>query len=179
MQKYGYFLCFYINGHQANISGFYLITIYSRYIAVAYTAELDISRSHVGPHYGNQSRGCLKVGSPLWPLAVPRGGGGCGGHLTSEIRSVGGGGLQGPPAYCLFFWRWRAWYFSRNLCNSLDPIHGRQFSRNLLTAIAFVPVRRRQFFAKSTLTCQCGLEHMLCDGRGRWADHWHLHCATE
>ena len=149
MQKYGYFLCFHISGHQANISGFYLITVYSRYITVVYIAELDISRSHVGPHYGNQSRGCLKVGSPLWPPAVPRGGWSC--HLTSEIISVGGGGLQGPPAYCPFFWHQRARYFSRNLGNSLDPIHGRQFSRNLLTAIAFVPVRRRQFFARSTL----------------------------
>ena len=67
------------------------------------------------------------------------------GHLTSGIRSVG------PPAYCPIFWRRRAPYFSQNLSNSLDPIHGRQFSRNLLTAIAFVPVRRRQFFTKSTL----------------------------
>ena len=26
-------------------------TVYSRYIAVVYIAELDISRSHVGPHF--------------------------------------------------------------------------------------------------------------------------------
>ena len=27
------------------------ITVYSRYIAVVYITELDISRSHVGPHF--------------------------------------------------------------------------------------------------------------------------------
>ena len=49
------------------------------------------------------------------------------------------------------FWRSWAWYFSRNYSNSLDPFCRRQFSRNLFTAIAFVPIRRRQFFVKSTL----------------------------
>ena len=35
----------------------YLYTVYSRYIAVVYIAELDISRSHVGPHFfGAQER---------------------------------------------------------------------------------------------------------------------------
>ena len=43
---------------------------------------------------------------------------------------------------------------------------GDNFSRNLLTAMAFVPVGRRQFFAKSTRAyLVMGLEHMLCDGQ--------------
>ena len=50
------------------------------------------------------------------------------------------------------FWRPRAQYFLRNRGNSLNPIRPQDnFSWNLLIAIAFVPVRRRQFFAKSTL----------------------------
>ena len=75
------------------------------YIAVVYIAELDISRSHVGPHFFA--------------------------HRFCE--------------FCP-----RARYFLRNRGNSLHSIRGRQFARNLLTAIAFVPVRWRKFFAKST-----------------------------
>ena len=53
------------------------------------------------------------------------------------------------------------------------------FAKSAHRDIAFVPVRRRQFFAKSTPArtlaylstgqcgLQCGLEHMLCDGQGR------------
>ena len=42
--------------------------------------------------------------------------------------------------------------FLRNRGNSLNPIRPQDnFWWNLLIAIAFVPVRRRQFFAKSTL----------------------------
>ena len=56
-----------------------------------------------------------------------------------------------PMSQILQTWRPRARYFSRNRGNSLHSIRGRQFfSRNLLTAIAFDPVRWRQFFAKST-----------------------------
>ena len=64
------------------------------------------------------------------------------------------------------------------------PFAGDSFSRNLLTADAFDPARRRQFSAKSALgqsglSVKCGREHMLCDGQPRKADHWHLHCITE
>ena len=64
------------------------------------------------------------------------------------------------------------------------PFVGDIFSRNLLTAVAFDPARRRQFFAKSALgqsglPVKCGREHMLCDGQQRKMDHWHLHCITE
>ena len=57
----------------------------------------------------------------------------------------------GPPiSRILQTQRPRAWYFSRNRGNSLHSIAGDNFSWNLLTAIAFVPVCWRQFFAKST-----------------------------
>ena len=55
-----------------------------------------------------------------------------------------------PILRILQTWRPRARYFSRNRGNSLHSIRGRQFAWNLLTAIAFVPVRWRKFFAKST-----------------------------
>ena len=52
------------------------------------------------------------------------------------------------------------------------PYVGDSFSRNLLTAVAFDPAPRRQFFAKSALgqsglPVKCGREHMLCDGQPR------------
>ena len=52
---------------------------------------------------------------------------------------------------------------------------GDSFSRNLLTAVAFDPARRKQFFAKSALgqsglPVKCGREHMLCDGQQK-TDH--------
>ena len=55
------------------------------------------------------------------------------------------------------------------------------FSRNLLTAITFVPSSPERFFSRNQLwpTCQCGLEHMLCDGQPSSAEHWHLHCIAE
>ena len=61
------------------------------------------------------------------------------------------------------------------------PFVGDSFSRNLLTAVAFDPARRRQFFTKSALgqsglPVKCGREHMLCDGQQQKTDHWHLHC---
>ena len=64
------------------------------------------------------------------------------------------------------------------------PFAGDSYSRNLLTADAFDPARRRPFSAKSalgqsSLPVKCGREHMLCDGQPRKADHWHLHCITE
>ena len=67
-------------------------------------------------HYGNQSWGSLMVKGKLWPPAVPqlaarpsqwnpRGSGPEvlkreRGHVTAEIWSFGGGGLQGPPTWC-------------------------------------------------------------------------------
>ena len=55
---------------------------------------------------------------------------------------------------------------------------GDNFSRNLFTAIAFVPVFAGDNFSRNQLepTCQCGLEHMLCEssmsrGAGRCAAH--------
>ena len=65
-------------------------------------------------HYGNQSRGCLIRGRPLWPPTVPplvarpsqSNPKGSGpevvkreqGHVTSKSGVSGGGCLQGPPA---------------------------------------------------------------------------------
>ena len=51
------------------------------------------------------------------------------------------------------------------------PFAGDSFSRNLLTADAFDPARRRQFSAKSALgqsglPVKCGREHMLCASHG-------------
>ena len=57
-----------------------------------------------------------------------------------------------PIMQILQTWSQRAWYFSQNCGNSLDPICRRQFFWNLLTAIAFDSVWRRQFFPKSTQT---------------------------
>ena len=53
---------------------------------------------------------------------------------------------------------------------------GDSLLQNLLTAVAFDPARRRQFFAKSALgqfglPVKCGREHMLCDGQARKTDH--------
>ena len=74
-----------------------------------YIAELDISRSHVGPHFfAHRFREFCRRG------AQER-------NIFREIAVT--------P--CIQF-------------------TGDNFSRNLLTAIAFVPVRWRQFFAKST-----------------------------
>ena len=79
------------------------------------------------------------------------------------------------------FWRPRARYFSRNRGNSLDLIRGRQFFAksahrdNLCSRFAGDNFSRNQLKP----TCQCGLEHMLCDGQPRYAEHWHLHCEVE
>ena len=78
------------------------------FITVVYIAELDISRSHVGPHFFA--------------------------HLFRE--------------FC------RRGTQERDIFSEIAVTPCMQFagdnSRNLLTAITFVPVRRRQFFAKST-----------------------------
>ena len=80
-----------------------------------------------------------------------------------------------------FFWRPRARYFSRNRGNTLDRIHGRQFFAksahrdNLCSRFAGDNFSRNQLWP----TCQCGLEHMLCDGQPSSAEHWHLHCIAE
>ena len=59
-------------------------------------------------------------------------------------------------------------FFAKSGVTPCIQFAGDNFSRNLLTAIAFVPVRWRQF-SRNQLepTCQCGLEHMLCDGQLR------------
>ena len=81
----------------------------ARYIAVVYTAELDISRSHVGPHFfAHWFREFCRLGTQEHDI----------------FRKI-------AVTPCIQF-------------------AGDNFSRNLLTAIAFVPVRWRQFFAKST-----------------------------
>ena len=115
-------------------------TVYSRYIAVVYIAELDILQSHVGPQF------------------------------------------FGPPiSRILQTWRPRARYFSWNCGNSLHPIRERQFFRKICSPrkplFPFAGVN----FSQNQLepTCQCGLEHMLCDGQPHWAEHWHLHCVAE
>ena len=84
-------------------------TVYSRYIAVVCIAELDISRSHVGPHF----------------LA----------HLIREFCR------RGAQEHDIFR------EFAVTPCIQFG---GDNFSRNLLTAKAFVPIRRSQLFAKST-----------------------------
>ena len=79
------------------------------------------------------------------------------------------------------FWRPRARYFSRNRGNTLDPIRGRQFFAksahrdSLCSRFAGGNFSRNQLWP----TCQCGLEHMLCDGQPSSAEHWHLHCIAE
>ena len=74
-----------------------------------YIAELDISRSHVGPHFfAHRFREFCRRGAQE-------------GYIFREIAVT--------P--CIQF-------------------AGDNFSRNLLTVIAFVPVHWRQFFAKST-----------------------------
>ena len=74
-----------------------------------YIAELDISRSHIGPHFfAHQFREFCRRGA----------------QERDIFREI-------AVTPCIQF-------------------VGDNFSRNLLTAIAFVPVRWRQFFAKST-----------------------------
>ena len=109
-------------------------TVYSRYIAVVYITESDISRFHVGPHF----------------LAT---------HFANFAD-------MGPKSEI----------FREIAVIPWTPFVGDSFSRNLLTAVAFDPARRRQFFAKSALgqsglPVKCGREHMLCDGQPRKMDH--------
>ena len=80
-----------------------------------------------------------------------------------------------------FFWRPRARYFSRNRGNSLDPIHGRQLFAKSAHRDSLCSRFAGDNFSRNQLkpTCQCGLEHMLCDGQPRQAEHWHLHCVVE
>ena len=79
------------------------------------------------------------------------------------------------------FWRPRARYFSRNRGNSLDPIRGRQFFTKSAHRDSLCSRFAGDNFSQNQLkpTCQCGLEHMLCDGQPRQAKHWHLHCVVE
>ena len=80
-----------------------------------------------------------------------------------------------------FFWRPRARYFSRNRGNSLDPIRGRQFFAKSAHRDSLCSRFAGDNFSWNQLKpiCQCGIEHMLCDGQPRQAEHWHLHCVVE
>ena len=75
-----------------------------------YIAELDISRSHVGPHF-----------------------------IAHRFREFCRRGAQEHDI------------FREIAVTPCIQFGGDNFSRNLLTAIAFVPVRWRQYFATSTL----------------------------
>ena len=79
------------------------------------------------------------------------------------------------------FWRPRARYFSRNRGNTLDPIRGRQFFAKSAHRDILCSRFAGDNFSRNQLwpTCQCGLEHMLCDGQPSSAEHWHLHCIAE
>ena len=80
-----------------------------------------------------------------------------------------------------FFWRPRARYFSRNRGNTLNPIRGRQFFAKSAHRDSLCSRFAGDNFSRNQLwpTCQCGLEHMLCDGQPSSAEHWHLHCIAE
>ena len=67
------------------------------------------------------------------------------------------------------FWRPRARCFSRNRGNSLDPIRGRQFFAKSAHRDSLCSRFAGDNFSRNQLkpTCQCGLEHMLCDGQPR------------
>ena len=67
------------------------------------------------------------------------------------------------------FWRPRVRYFSRNRGNSLDPIRGRQFFAKSAHRDSLCSRFAGDNFSRNQLkpTCQCGLEHMLCDGQPR------------
>ena len=80
-----------------------------------------------------------------------------------------------------FFWRPRARYFSWNRGNTLDPIRGRQFFAKSAHRDSLCSRFAGDNFSRNQLwpTCQCGLEHMLCDGQPSSAEHWHLHCIAE
>ena len=64
------------------------------------------------------------------------------------------------PPISLISRTWRD--FSRNRSNSLDPFARDSFSRNLLTAVAFDPARRRQFSAKSALAYLWNVDGNTC-----------------
>ena len=80
-----------------------------------------------------------------------------------------------------FFWRPRARYFLRNRGNTFDPIRGRQFFAKSAHRDSLCSRFAGDNFSQNQLwpTCQCGLEHMLCDGQPSSAEHWHLHCIAE
>ena len=67
------------------------------------------------------------------------------------------------------FWRPRARYLTRNRSNSLDPIRGRQFFAKSAHRDSLCSRFAGDNFSRNQLkpTCQCGLEHMLCDGQPR------------
>ena len=79
------------------------------------------------------------------------------------------------------FGRPRARYFSQNRGNSLDSICGRQFFVKSAHRDSLCSRFAGDNFSRNYLwpTCQCELEHMLCDGQPSSAEHWHLHCVAE
>ena len=85
-------------------------TVYSRYIAVVYIVELDISRSHVGPHF---------FAHRLREFKCRRG---------TQERDI----------------------FREIAVTPCIQFAGDNFSRNLLTAIAFVPVFAGDNFARKS-----------------------------
>ena len=67
------------------------------------------------------------------------------------------------------FWHPRARYFSQSRGNSLEPIRGRQFFTKSAHRDSLCSRFAGDNFSRNQLkpTCQCGLEHMLCDGQPR------------
>ena len=84
-------------------------------------------------------------------------------------RVLRGIGYIAVACWTPFFWRPRARYFSRNHGNSLDPIRGRQFFAKSAHRDSLCSQFAGDNFSRNQLkpTCQCGLEHMLCDGQPR------------
>ena len=72
-----------------------------------------------------------------------------------------------PISRILQTWRPRARYFSRNRGNSLHSIRGRQFFAKSAHRDSLCSCSLETIFSRNQLepTCQCGLEHMLCDGQ--------------
>ena len=74
-----------------------------------------------------------------------------------------------PISRILQTWRPRVRYFSQNRGNSLHSIRGRQFFAKSAHHDSLCSCSLEKIFRRNQLepTCQCGLEHMLCDGQPR------------
>ena len=103
-------------------------TVYSWYIAVVYIAELDISRSHDGPHF-----------------------------LAYLFREFCKRGAQERDI------------FREIAVTPCIQFAGDNFSQNLLTAKGFVPIRRSQFFEKSTPSLPVNVGWNTCCAMGSHA----------